>query len=79
MTTFSKFSKVTVVAIIFTAVLTVGKAYAQQRYPMTCRGGGTLTIANDGSNGVRISFQPAPGAAPMGLSPGQCTWGRTVH
>lgn len=87
MTLFFKFSKAAAVAAILTATLATGTAYAQpaqpapqpQSYPMTCRGGGTLTISNDGSNGVRgrgvqIKFQPGSGAAPQGLSPGQCTW-----
>jgi hypothetical protein len=71
-TLFWKLSKVA--AATFTFAFVVGAAHAQQSYPLTCRGGGTLTIANDGSNGVRITFQPGPGAAPQGLSPGQGTW-----
>lgn len=47
---------------------------APTSYPLTVRGGGALTIANDGSNGVRIGFQPGPGAVFVGLSPGQGTW-----
>jgi hypothetical protein len=69
-----KFSKVATIATIFSTTLAVNVAYAQQSYPMTCRGGGTLSIRNDGGNGVRIRFQPASGAAPQGVSPGQCTW-----
>lgn len=61
-------------AAIFTTTLAVGTAHGQQSYPMTCRGGGTLTIRNNGSAGVQISFRPGTGAAPSGLSPGQCTW-----
>jgi hypothetical protein len=53
---------------------TTDAAATQQSYPMTCRGGGRLIIANDGSNGVRIRFQKSGGAATAGLSPGQCTW-----
>ena len=45
-----------------------------QSYPLTIRGGGTLTIACDGSNGVLIHFQPAPGPVYMGLAPGQGSW-----
>ena len=74
MPTFSKFSKIAVAAAIFTVAFGLGAANAQQSYPLTCRGGGTLTIANDGSNGVRIRFQPGRGAAHEGLSPGQATW-----
>ena len=53
---------------------TTAAASAQQSYPMTCRGGGTLVITNDGSNGVRIRFQRGAGAVTSGLLPGQCTW-----
>jgi hypothetical protein len=70
----SKFSKVAVAAAIFTLAFGAGAAHAQQSYPLTIRGGGTLTIANDGTNGVRIRFQPGPGAVTAGLSPGQGTW-----
>lgn len=45
-----------------------------------CRGGGSLTIANDGGNGVRIGFEPGSGAVHEGLAPGQCTWSdRPLH
>ncbi|OKH10987.1 hypothetical protein NIES592_23190 [Fischerella major NIES-592] len=74
MTLFSKFSRAAAVAAILTATLATDTAHAQQSYPMTCRGGGTLSIRNDGGNGVRIRFQPGDGAATQGLSPGQCTW-----
>jgi TIR domain len=51
-----------------------------QSYPMTCRGGSALSITNDGGSGVRIGFQPGPGAASAGLAPGQCTWAdRALH
>lgn len=86
MITLSRFAKIAVALMLF-AVATVcaialftgitpttDAASTQQSYPMTCRGGGTLTIANDGSNGVRINFQRGAGAATSGLSPGQCTW-----
>ncbi len=43
-------------------------------YPMTCRGGGNLVIANAGNNGVRINFEPGVGAVYEGIKPGQCTW-----
>ncbi len=74
MTLFSKLSQAAAVAAILTATLTTNTAYAQQSYPMTCRGGGTLSIRNDGRNGVRIRFQPGNGPVTQGLSPGQCTW-----
>jgi hypothetical protein len=86
MITLSRFAKIAVavtlfvVAVVCTVVLitditpTTDAASTQQSYPMTCRGGGTLTIANDGSNGVRIRFQRGAGAVTGGLSPGQCTW-----
>jgi hypothetical protein len=75
-----RFSKLAAVATILTATLAVYSLHAQpapprpESYPMTCRGGGTLSIRNDAGGGVRIRFQPASGAAPQGLSPGQCTW-----
>ncbi|MFN6562140.1 MAG: hypothetical protein RMY28_020430 [Nostoc sp. ChiSLP01] len=74
MTVLSNLSKLAAVVTILAPIFTVDTAIAQQSYPMTCRGGGTLAIQNDGSNGVRINFQPGAGAAPQGLSPGQCTW-----
>ncbi|MBD2610450.1 MAG: hypothetical protein FWK04_30865 [Nostoc sp. GBBB01] len=74
MTVFSKFSKLAALAAILTPMFAVDTAVAQQSYPLTCRGGGTLAIQNDGSNSVRINFQPGAGAVPQGLSPGQCTW-----
>lgn len=81
MALFHKFSKVAAVAAILTATPLVDGVYAQpaplprpQSYPMTCRGGGTLSIRNNGENGVQIGFQPARSAASQGLSPGQCTW-----
>jgi hypothetical protein len=74
-TLLSKRSKAAVAAAAFTTLaLFVGAAYAQQSYPVTLRGGGTLVIANNGSNGVRIRFQPGPGAAHDGLAPGQGSW-----
>lgn len=69
-----KYIKVVAISAILSTTAVVEVAYAQQSYPMTCRGGGTLSIRNDGGNGVRIRFQPAAGAASQGLSPGQCTW-----
>lgn len=75
-----KFFKLAAVAAIFTATLAVDTVHAQpapprpQSYPMTCRGGGTLSITNDGGNGVQIRFQPADGAAPQGVPSGECTW-----
>ncbi|BAY66938.1 hypothetical protein NIES22_70820 (plasmid) [Calothrix brevissima NIES-22] len=74
MTVFSNLSLLAALAVIVTPILTIDTANAQQSYPLTCRGGGTLSIQNDGSNGVRINFQPGAGAVPQGLSPGQCTW-----
>ncbi|BAY40997.1 hypothetical protein NIES2111_53870 [Nostoc sp. NIES-2111] len=74
MKVFSNLFKITAVVAILTPTLPINTASAQQSYPLTCRGGGTLSIRNDGSNGVRIGFQAGPGAATAGLSPGQCTW-----
>ncbi|BAZ40324.1 hypothetical protein NIES4101_62850 [Calothrix sp. NIES-4101] len=74
MTLFSRLSQTAAVAAILATTLAANSAHAQQSYPMTCRGGGTISIRNDGGNGVRIRFQPGGGAATQGLSPGQCTW-----
>ncbi len=86
MITLSRFAKIAVAITLFVVVAvctaalitdltpTTDAASTQQSYPMTCRGGGTLNITNDGSDGVRIRFQRGAGAAPSGLSPGQCTW-----
>ena len=60
--------------IVATGVILLDQAQAQQSFPITCRGGGQLSISNDGAEGVRIRFQPAAGSAPQGMSPGQCTW-----
>jgi hypothetical protein len=71
---FLKSSKVSFVVATLMAVIALDVADAQQSYPLTLRGGGTLSISCDGGNGVRIRFQPGPGAAPQGLAPGQGTW-----
>jgi len=77
---FSRFPILILIVTVFTTVLMTGSGQSQQSYPMTCRGGGSLTIANDGRNGVRIGFEPGRGAAHEGLSPGQCTWSdRPLH
>jgi hypothetical protein len=47
---------------------------AVQSYPMTCRGGGALSVTGVGTNSVQIRFQPGRGLATSGLTPGQCTW-----
>jgi len=47
---------------------------AVQSYPMTCRGGGALSVTSVGSTGVQIRFQAARGAVSSGLAPGQCAW-----
>jgi hypothetical protein len=67
-------SKVVAITAILTANLATNAIAQRVSYPMTCRGGGTLTIRNDGNNGVQIYFQPGAGAAYQGLTPGQCTW-----
>lgn len=74
MTPVFKLSKITAIAAMLTTTLAVDTAHAQQSFPMTCRGGGKLTIINDGSNGVKIGFQPGRGPAFQGLNPGECTW-----
>jgi hypothetical protein len=56
-----------------------GSAYAQQTYPLTCRGGG---VGNNGltlglstvDNSALVYYSKAPVAAPAGLQPGQCSW-----
>ncbi len=82
----SRFAKITGAATLFMVAAiciitlttdvtpTTGAASAQQSYPMTCRGGGTLVIANAGSDGVRIRFQRGAGSVTSGLTPGQCAW-----
>ncbi|HIK07486.1 MAG TPA: hypothetical protein IGS40_22800 [Trichormus sp. M33_DOE_039] len=74
MRVYSNFARLVAVFAVLSPLLTINTANAQTSYPMTCRGGGTLSIQNDGSNGVRINFQAGRGSAPQGLSPGQCTW-----
>ncbi|BAY99054.1 hypothetical protein NIES37_30330 [Tolypothrix tenuis PCC 7101] len=74
MKVFSHVSQMAALVAILSPMLTINTAHAQQSYPLTCRGGGTLSIQNNGNNGVRINFQAGPGAAPQGLSPGECTW-----
>ncbi|MBD2449460.1 hypothetical protein H6G76_20295 [Nostoc sp. FACHB-152] len=61
-------------SLLAASLLSAAPVMAQVSYPMTCRGGGTLTISNDGNNGVKIGFQPGRGAIYEGLEPGQCTW-----
>lgn len=66
-------------ATVVITVLVAGIAHthttsAQQSYPITCRGGGNLIIANHGRNEVRITFSPGRGPENEGLAPGQCTW-----
>jgi hypothetical protein len=47
---------------------------AVQSYPMTCRGGGALSVTSVGTAGVQIRFQAARGPVSSGLAPGQCAW-----
>jgi hypothetical protein len=74
MNTLSRISRIAAIVAILTPMFSIDAAHAQQSYPLTCRGGGTLSIQNDGNQGVRIKFKPGVGAAVQGLSPGQCTW-----
>ncbi|MCF4967997.1 hypothetical protein [Nostoc sp. CMAA1605] len=74
MTFSTNFARFVAVFAVLSPMFTFNTANAQTSYPMTCRGGGTLSIQNDGGNGVRINFQAGRGAAPQGLSPGECTW-----
>jgi hypothetical protein len=50
------------------------KKKAVQSYPMTCRGGGALSVTSVGTTGVQIRFQAARGPVSSGLAPGQCAW-----
>jgi hypothetical protein len=63
-----------VVAALFLAAFGSGATSTQDSFPLKVRGGGKLTIANDGSGGVRIQFQAAPGPYGDGLAPGQGSW-----
>ncbi|ANV88170.1 hypothetical protein [Picosynechococcus sp. PCC 7117] len=61
-------------ASLLTIPLAIAPAQAQQNYPLTCRGGGNLSITNTSGNNVKIVFRPATGSAPQGLQPGECSW-----
>jgi hypothetical protein len=86
MMTLSRSAKIAVAVAVFAVAVactvalttdvtpTFAAASTQQSYPLTCRGGGRLTIANAGNSGVRIRFQRGAGPATSGLLPGQCTW-----
>lgn len=63
-----------IASLLAVSILSSAPATAQVSYPMSCRGGGTITIRNDGNNGVQIRFRPGKGAVHQGLAPGQCTW-----
>lgn len=66
--------KIAVAAALVLGAFGSGAASAQDSYPLKIRGGGALTIANDGDGGVRIQFQAAPGPYGDGLAPGQGSW-----
>ncbi len=56
-----------------------GAAYAQQTYPLTCRGGGVgtsgLTLGlSTVDNAAYVYYTRSPGPAPAGLQPGHCSW-----
>ncbi|WP_181445669.1 hypothetical protein [Picosynechococcus sp. PCC 11901] len=61
-------------ASLLTIPLAIAPAQAQQNYPLTCRGGGNLSITNTSGNKVKIVFRPAAGSASQGLQPGECSW-----
>lgn len=65
---------VTICTLVFTTVAKPTVAVTQQSFPLTCRGGGSLSITNEGRNNVRINFQKASGPVTAGIKPGQCTW-----
>lgn len=60
------------ISLIAAGLLFNGYVYAD--YPLTCRGGGGLSIHNASGNQVQIRFLPGNGAVTNGLQPGQCTW-----
>lgn len=61
-------------ALALAALALPGRPAEAQSYPLTCRGGGNLSIVGDGAGGISIAFLPSSGAVPLGLQPGQCTW-----
>jgi hypothetical protein len=63
-----------IVAALFLEAFGSGVAADQESYPLKVRGGGKLTIANDGRGCVRIQFEAAPGPYGDGLEPGQASW-----
>jgi hypothetical protein len=67
-------ARVAVAAALFVGVSITETAWAQDSYPLKIRGGGTLSVANDGNGGVRITFVAAPGPYGNGLEPGQGSW-----
>ena len=72
------------VAIVGLA-LSSDTAWAQQRYPLVCRGGAGINLrlnhnesgwigANSITNNLIMSFQKSPWASYLGLQPGECAW-----
>jgi hypothetical protein len=61
-------------------VVAVPATALAQSYPLTCRGGGSLSITNYDGSWVVVRFVAGVGAATAGLQPGQCTWSdRAMH
>ncbi|MEA5511772.1 hypothetical protein VB715_18530 [Crocosphaera sp. UHCC 0190] len=74
MTRLNRVINVTIMTALLTTIVGGNLALSQTSYPMTCRGGGNLSIRNTGNNNVKISFRPGSGAVYQGLNPGECTW-----
>jgi len=78
---FFQCSAMAIVALAFSANTT----WAQQRYPMVCRGGAGINVvlnhneggsigANGINNNLIMSFRKSPWASYLGLQPGECAW-----
>lgn len=64
----------------FLAAVAFASPAQAQSYPLTCRGGGSLSITNYDGAYVVVRFAAAAGAVPTGLQPGQCSWSdRAMH
>lgn len=66
--------------LFIVTVVLVPSAFAQQSYPLKCRGGGlsngtglTLGLSTT-ENAALVYYAKASGPAGAGLSPGQCSW-----
>jgi hypothetical protein len=70
---------------IVVVVVSADTSWAQQRYPMVCRGGAGIYLSlnhNEGgsiggnsiNNNLILSFRKSPWASFLGLQPGECAW-----